>query len=134
MRASRACLPGAATGSPPRLAEPRDASAHRHCRAVAAGEVALRGRSAPAVGGEQGADLGALQLAVLHHQHSPAPEQAEGGRRERADDVEAVLAVDSSEWLAEIPQVEEWFAKFGDKLPAVLWSELDALKSRLNAA
>ena len=39
----------------------------------------------------------------------------------------------TDEWLAEIPQVEEWFAKFGDKLPAVLWSELDALKSRLNA-
>ncbi|MEV6597342.1 phosphoenolpyruvate carboxykinase (GTP) [Actinoplanes sp. NPDC051346] len=48
-------------------------------------------------------------------------------------DIEAVLTVDRDEWLAEIPQVEEWFAKFGDKLPAVLWSELDALKSRLNA-
>jgi phosphoenolpyruvate carboxykinase (GTP) len=48
-------------------------------------------------------------------------------------DLEAVLRVDRDEWLAEIPQVEEWFAKFGDKLPAVLWSELDALKARLNA-
>jgi len=47
-------------------------------------------------------------------------------------DLRAVLRVDTDEWLAEIPQVEEWFAKFGDKLPAVLWSELDALKSRLN--
>ncbi|MEU4213791.1 phosphoenolpyruvate carboxykinase (GTP) [Actinoplanes sp. NPDC026623] len=49
-------------------------------------------------------------------------------------DLEAVLRVDTDEWLAEIPQVEEWFTKFGDKLPAVLWSELDALKARLNAA
>jgi phosphoenolpyruvate carboxykinase (GTP) len=48
-------------------------------------------------------------------------------------DLEAVLSVDPEEWRAEIPQVEEWFAKFGDKLPAVLWAELDALKSRLNA-
>ena len=32
---------------------------------------------------------------------------------------------------SEIPQVTEWFAKFGDKLPGVLWAELDALKARL---
>nr|BFE67844.1 hypothetical protein GCM10020092_011450 [Actinoplanes digitatis] len=31
-------------------------------------------------------------------------------------DLEAVLRVDTDEWLAEIPQVEEWFTKFGDKL------------------
>ncbi|MFI5932858.1 phosphoenolpyruvate carboxykinase (GTP) [Actinoplanes sp. NPDC051494] len=49
-------------------------------------------------------------------------------------DVEAALEVGRDEWLAEIPQVEEWFAKFGDKLPAVLWSELDALKARLGTA
>ena len=49
-------------------------------------------------------------------------------------DVEAVLRVDKDEWAAELPQVTEWFEKFGDKLPAVLWSELDALRARLNAA
>ena len=43
----------------------------------------------------------------------------------------AVLKVDRDEWLAEIPQVTEWFTKFGDKLPAVLWAELDALRARL---
>ena len=32
------------------------------------------------------------------------------------------------------PQIKEWFEKFGDKLPAVLWTELDALKARLGAA
>ena len=32
---------------------------------------------------------------------------------------------------AEIPQIVEWFDKFGDKLPGVLWAELDALKARL---
>ena len=39
--------------------------------------------------------------------------------------------VDADEWRAEIPQITEWFDKFGDKLPGVLWAELDALKARL---
>ncbi|BCB79933.1 phosphoenolpyruvate carboxykinase (GTP) [Phytohabitans flavus] len=50
------------------------------------------------------------------------------------EDIEAVLHVDPAEWKAEIPQVTEWFEKFGDKLPGVLWAELDALKARLEAA
>ncbi len=41
------------------------------------------------------------------------------------------LAVDLEEWKAEIPQIQEWFEKFGDDLPAVLWTELDGLKARL---
>jgi phosphoenolpyruvate carboxykinase (GTP) len=51
-----------------------------------------------------------------------------------AEDVAAVLRVDPEEWRAEIPAVTEWFAKFGDKLPGVLWSELDALKARLGVS
>lgn len=47
------------------------------------------------------------------------------------EDLEAVLKVDAAEWRAEIPQITEWFDKFGDKLPGVLWAELDALKARL---
>jgi phosphoenolpyruvate carboxykinase (GTP) len=47
------------------------------------------------------------------------------------DELEQVLRVDPEEWKAEIPQVTEWFHKFGDKLPGVLWAELDALKARL---
>jgi phosphoenolpyruvate carboxykinase (GTP) len=47
------------------------------------------------------------------------------------DELEQVLRVDPEEWKAEIPQVTEWFQKFGDKLPGVLWAELDALKARL---
>jgi phosphoenolpyruvate carboxykinase (GTP) len=46
-------------------------------------------------------------------------------------DVEAALRVDPDEWRAEVPQVIEWFERFGDKLPGVLWAELDALKARL---
>jgi phosphoenolpyruvate carboxykinase (GTP) len=41
------------------------------------------------------------------------------------------LKVDVEEWKAEIPQITEWFEKFGDSLPAVLWTELDGLKARL---
>ncbi len=47
------------------------------------------------------------------------------------EDLEAALAVDAEEWKAEIPQIAEWFEKFGDDLPAVLWTELDGLKARL---
>jgi phosphoenolpyruvate carboxykinase (GTP) len=47
-------------------------------------------------------------------------------------DLTAALRVDPDEWAMEIPQIIGWFAKFGDKLPAALWAELDALKARLN--
>ncbi|MBK5216750.1 MAG: phosphoenolpyruvate carboxykinase (GTP) [Propionibacteriales bacterium] len=49
------------------------------------------------------------------------------------DQLAKALAVDPEEWRAEIPQIEEWFKKFGDKLPAVFWTELDGLKARLEA-
>ena len=51
-----------------------------------------------------------------------------------AADIAAALAVDAEEWKAEIPQVTEWFEKFGDKLPSVLWAELDTLKARLGVS
>ena len=34
------------------------------------------------------------------------------------EQVEQALAVDTDEWRAEIPQITEWFEKFGDKLPS----------------
>jgi phosphoenolpyruvate carboxykinase (GTP) len=49
------------------------------------------------------------------------------------EQIAAALKVDVDEWKAEIPQVTEWFEKFGDTLPTVLWAELDALKARLGA-
>jgi phosphoenolpyruvate carboxykinase (GTP) len=62
----------------------------------------------------------------------PTPDQLDltGLDVPRAD-VEEALHVDPDEWRAEIPQVVAWFEKFGDKLPGVLWAELDALKARL---
>jgi len=45
--------------------------------------------------------------------------------------LQTALAVDPEEWKAEIPLIEEWFAKFGDDLPSALRVELDTLKHRL---
>ena len=47
------------------------------------------------------------------------------------EQVAAVLEVKPEEWRDEIPQITEWFDKFGDKLPTVLWTELDGLRQRL---
>jgi phosphoenolpyruvate carboxykinase (GTP) len=48
------------------------------------------------------------------------------------EQLEAALRVDVEEWKAEIPQIDEWFEKFGDTLPTTLWTELDGLKARLD--
>ena len=47
------------------------------------------------------------------------------------DEVAPAVAVDAEEWLAEIPMIEEWFAKLGESVPAALHDELDGLKARL---
>ncbi len=41
------------------------------------------------------------------------------------------LEVDEAEWQQELPQIEEWFAKFGAQLPDQLRTELDTLHTRL---
>ncbi|WP_115789557.1 phosphoenolpyruvate carboxykinase (GTP) [Arthrobacter silvisoli] len=46
-------------------------------------------------------------------------------------EVEAAVRVDAAEWETELASIEEWFAKFGESLPAALQAELDGLKSRL---
>ncbi|MGI8815885.1 MAG: phosphoenolpyruvate carboxykinase (GTP) [Pseudonocardia sp.] len=48
-------------------------------------------------------------------------------------DVEAALAFDAQEWQAELPLIEEWFAKVGDRLPSSMRDELAALRQRLDA-
>ncbi len=42
-----------------------------------------------------------------------------------------LLEVDAEGWLAQLPQMREHYAEFGDKLPAALRGELDALEERL---
>jgi phosphoenolpyruvate carboxykinase (GTP) len=45
--------------------------------------------------------------------------------------VEAALRVDADEWRAELPLIEEWFDKIGEKVPTSLRDELAALRQRL---
>ena len=48
------------------------------------------------------------------------------------DDLAALLQVDAEEWKAEIPSIREHYAKFGDRLPAELAAQVDALEERLS--
>jgi phosphoenolpyruvate carboxykinase (GTP) len=47
------------------------------------------------------------------------------------EQIQEALKVSTDEWAAEVPQIREWFDKFGETLPATLWTELDGLKARL---
>ncbi|WP_116948009.1 phosphoenolpyruvate carboxykinase (GTP) [Jiangella endophytica] len=64
--------------------------------------------------------------------HVPAPESLDTtGLDLTAEQLAACLEVDPEEWRAEVPGITEWFDKFGDHLPTLLWAELDGLKARL---
>jgi phosphoenolpyruvate carboxykinase (GTP) len=64
----------------------------------------------------------------------PAPDALDvDGLDLDADTIAALLRVDGEEWREELPQIAEWFEKFGDRLPAALWAELDGLTERLGA-
>jgi phosphoenolpyruvate carboxykinase (GTP) len=64
--------------------------------------------------------------------HVPTPSALDtAGLDLSADRLAACLAVDPAEWAAEIPQIQEWFDRFGATLPTTLWTELDGLKARL---
>jgi phosphoenolpyruvate carboxykinase (GTP) len=64
--------------------------------------------------------------------HVPTPDALDvEGLNLTREQLEACLRVDPAEWRAEVPDIAEWFDKFGDKLPSLLWAELDGLKARL---
>ena len=66
--------------------------------------------------------------------HVPTPESLDTeGLEVTEEQLARALEVNVEEWKAEIPQITEWFEKFGETLPAVLWTELDGLKARLGA-
>jgi phosphoenolpyruvate carboxykinase (GTP) len=50
------------------------------------------------------------------------------------EDLDELLSVQVDGWLAEIPQIREYYAKFGERLPQALADELDALEGRLKAS
>ena len=49
-------------------------------------------------------------------------------------DLEELFSIDPSSWLAEADLTEEFFAQFGDRLPAALSAQLEGLRARLGAA
>ncbi len=64
--------------------------------------------------------------------HVPTPDALDTeGLDVTEEQLARALEVDVEEWKAEIPQITEWFEKFGETIPAVLWTELDGLKARL---
>lgn len=50
------------------------------------------------------------------------------------EELEAALAVRPEEWAEELPGIDEWFAKFGDKLPAQVRAQRDALAEAISEA
>jgi len=63
----------------------------------------------------------------------PAPEALDvSGLKISSDEVKELLRVDIPAWQAEMPDVEEFLAKFGkDQVPERMWKQLAALKQRL---
>jgi len=47
------------------------------------------------------------------------------------NDLDAILSVDIDGWKSAIPQIREHYARFGDRLPAVLNVEVDTLETKL---
>ena len=50
------------------------------------------------------------------------------------DRLQEVLKVDAPAWLPEVPDIAKFFSQFGDRLPARLTAQLDALAARLKAS
>jgi phosphoenolpyruvate carboxykinase (GTP) len=50
------------------------------------------------------------------------------------EDLAQLLRVDVDGWLSELPLVREYYQQFGDRMPATLETELDAMGERLEAA
>jgi phosphoenolpyruvate carboxykinase (GTP) len=78
---------------------------------------------------------GAVEAAETPIGRVPTPDGLDTDGLEISDaDLAELLKVDPAEWLAEIEPIHEFYAQFGDKLPAELREQLDALAQRLRAA
>jgi phosphoenolpyruvate carboxykinase (GTP) len=51
----------------------------------------------------------------------------------KPEDMAELLRVDSEEWRAEVPSIEEHYASLGERLPVELRDELNALEKRLSS-
>ena len=65
--------------------------------------------------------------------YEPKPEDIniEGLKDITLDTIKGLLDVDVDLWKADAAGIEEFYAKFGSKLPAEMKHQLDALKARL---
>jgi phosphoenolpyruvate carboxykinase (GTP) len=48
-------------------------------------------------------------------------------------DMEELLKINKDEWLAEIESIKEHYANYGEKLPAEMKNQLEALENRINS-
>ncbi len=76
-------------------------------------------------------DVEAVETAIGYE---PKPEDinVEGLEGITTETIADLLSVDNGLWLEETKGIEEFYAKFGDKLPKELSEELEALKARLS--
>ncbi|MGH0035800.1 MAG: phosphoenolpyruvate carboxykinase (GTP) [Myxococcota bacterium] len=51
-----------------------------------------------------------------------------------AEDLKILLSVDVAGWLEELPKLREYYAQFGDRLPAEIARELDRMEEALEAS
>jgi Phosphoenolpyruvate carboxykinase (GTP) len=79
---------------------------------------------------------GAVDAVETAIGYEPKPEDIEiGGLDDTTiDTIKDLLTVDKDLWVEETKGIEEFYAKFGNRLPAKLTEELDALKDRLAKA
>ncbi len=64
----------------------------------------------------------------------PTPEALDlSGLDLPADDLRRLLEVDIEGWKKEAAGLSEYYDEFGDRLPQVLWKQLEALQDRLGA-
>jgi phosphoenolpyruvate carboxykinase (GTP) len=50
------------------------------------------------------------------------------------DNLKELFAIDKDGWLREAADIEEFFGKFGDRMPLEMREELDKMKEKLQAA
>jgi phosphoenolpyruvate carboxykinase (GTP) len=64
----------------------------------------------------------------------PAPESLDlTGLNIGRETLDKLFQVNSNDWMAEIDDVASFFQQFGDRLPRILWDQLDSLRLRMRA-
>ena len=75
---------------------------------------------------------GALYVVATPIGNLPTPDALDlSGLNLPAEDVEALLSVDTEGWKKEVADIEASYQKFGSHLPAALKNQLNELRKRL---